>query len=172
VVRFVNNLNQNLVSNKDTLSIDPKVIPDDRILLEKFLSDIDKIAETYDRLQQRENQFNCLRCKYEILDFLGNAVKASQITQEMARLISTYDMNALRPTYEQMLQGDIKHRKFMTDLTQRRAAVDRVAKNSGIYEHLYNDIDEEMNRVLNRRPKWSISELFPLSYPEEKMDKV
>jgi hypothetical protein len=153
--------------NKDTLSIDLEVIPDDRILLEEFLGDIDKTAETYDRLQQRENQFNCLRCKYEILDFLGDAVKASQITQEMTTLISTYDMNALRPTYEQMLQGDIKHRKFMTDLTQRRAAVDRVAKTSGIYEHLYNDIDEEMNRVLNRRPKWSIIELFTLNYPEE-----
>jgi len=153
--------------NKDTLSIDTKVIEDDRVLLEKFLGDIDKVMENYDRLQQRENQYNCLRCKYEILDFLGNTSKVSQITQEMKTLISTYDINALRSTYEQMLQGDIKHRKFMTDLTQRRAAIDRIAKNSGIYEHLYDDIDEEMNKGLNRKPKWSIIELFPLNYPEE-----
>lgn len=156
--------------NKDTLSINKEVIDDDRILLEKFLLDLDKIAGTYDRLQQRENQFNCMRCQYEILDFLGNAAEASQITQEMKKLISNYDMNALLPTYEQLLQGDIKHRKFMVDLTQRRSAVDRVAKNSGVYEHLYNDIDEEMNRLLNRMPKWSLTELFPLNYPEEKTD--
>lgn len=154
--------------NKDTLNIEQMVIPDDQILLEKFLSDIDKIAENYDRLQQPENQFNCLRCKYEILDFLGKSAEASQIVQEMKTLVSTYDMNALRPTYEEMLQGDIKHRKFMADLTQRRAAIDQIAKNSGIYEHLYCDIDEEMHRTLNRRPKWSITQLFPLNYPEEK----
>ncbi|OKS88102.1 DUF4365 domain-containing protein [Mucilaginibacter polytrichastri] len=155
--------------NKDTLSIGTEVIEEDRVLLEKFLTDIDKIAETYDRLQQRENQFNCLRCKYEILDFLGNTEEAAQITEEMKTLISTYDMNALRRTYEQLLQGDIKHRKFMADLTERRAMVDRIAKNSGIYEHLYKDIDEEMNRVLKRQPEWSLTELFPLSYPGEKV---
>jgi len=59
----------------------------------------------------------------------------------------------------------------MTDFTQRRGAVDGFAKISGIHEHLYADIDEEMNRVLNRRPKWSITELFSLSYPGEKADK-
>jgi nuclear transport factor 2 (NTF2) superfamily protein len=153
--------------NKEKLTINSEVAPDDRELLLKLLADIEKIAETYDRLQQRENQFNCLRRKYEILDFLGNKADAEQCSKVMKELISAFEMNALRRRFEQMQQGNMKHRIFLNDLSQRRASVDHVAKNSGIYEHLYGDINEEVNKHLNRKPEWSLTELFPLTYPDE-----
>lgn len=153
--------------NKDKLTINSEVAPDDRELLLNLLADVEKIAETYDRLQQRENQFNCLRRKYEILDFLGHQEAAVACAKVMKELIAAYEMNALRKRFEQMLQGNMKHWAFLTDLTQRRAAVDRVAKNSGIYKHLYGDITAEMNKILNRIPEWSLIELFPLTYPDE-----
>ena len=153
--------------NKEKLTINPEVTLDDKKLLLNFLSDIDKIAETYDRLQHRENQFNCLRCKYAILDFLGNKEGADECAKEMKELITTYEMNGLRKQFDNMVQGGMKHRVFMADLTKRRAAVDRVAKNSNIYEFLYDDITAEMNKSLDRKAEWSLPGLFPLIYPIE-----
>lgn len=152
--------------NKETLLINTNVAPDDRELLLDLIDDVDKIAETYNRLQHRENQFNCLRRKYEILDFLGDKNKANECAKVMKELINTYEMNVLRGQFEQMIQGKTKHRTFMTDLVKRRSAMDRVAKNSGIYEHLYCNITEEMNKHLGRTPQWSLTGLFPLTYPE------
>ncbi|MGY3214766.1 DUF4365 domain-containing protein [Mucilaginibacter sp. HD30] len=159
--------------DKDKLSIGVKVAPEDRVLLYKLLINLDKVIETYDRLLHRENHFNCLRCKYEILDFLGETEQANECAKLMKDLISTYEMNALRKRYDKMLRGDVKHRKLFADLAQRRAAIDHVARNSGIYEHLYGDITIEMNEILNRKPEWSLHELLPLTYPNEssEMDK-
>ena len=153
--------------NKEKLTIDLEVAPDDRESLLELLAHVEKIAGTYDRLQQRENQFNCLRHKYEIFDFLGNKEDADECAKVMKELIATYEMNALHKRFEQMIKGGTKHRSFMADLTERRAALDHAAKNSGIYEHLYDDITEEMNKVLNLKPEWSLSTLFPLTYPQE-----
>ncbi len=153
--------------NKEQLAIDPEVAQGDRELLLNLLTRIDTIVDAYNKLQHRENQFLCLRSKYEILDFLGNRKEADECAKEMKMLIDIYEMNALRKQFEQMLQGDMKHRKLMVDLSERKAAIDRVAKNSGIYEYLYNDFTAEMTKYANHKPKWSLAELFPLTYPDE-----
>ncbi len=153
--------------NKVQLIIDPEVAPEDRELLLKLLVDLDKVVETYDRLQHRENHFNCLRCKYEILDFLGQTENADECAKVMKDLIATYEMNALRKRYEQMLKGGMKHRTFVADLAQRKAAIDCMVKNSDIYEHLYSDITTEMIKHLDRKPEWSLTELLTLTYPGE-----
>ncbi|TWI97175.1 uncharacterized protein DUF4365 [Mucilaginibacter frigoritolerans] len=152
--------------NRKKLIVDQEVAPDDRDILLNLLSNLDKVTETYDRLQHRENQFNCLCSKYKILDFLGNKEDMADCVEAMKGLIATYDMNALRKRFEKMLKGDMKHRAFMADLAERRAAVELAAKNSGIYEYLYHDITVEMIKVLGNEPKWSLNELFPLSYPD------
>jgi len=41
-----------------------------------------------------------------------------------------------------------------------------MAKEAGIYEHLYGDINEELNHYLSRKPKGSLTDLFPLTYPD------
>jgi hypothetical protein len=153
--------------NKETLTIDKKVEEDDRKLLREMLVDVDKIMETYDRLQHRENHFNCLRCKYELLDFLGDKSAMEACAKAMKELITVYEMNALRKSYEQVLSGKMKYRKFTADLAGRRAVIDDAARSSGIYEHLYDDITVELHAVLNRKPKWSLTELLPLTYPPE-----
>jgi hypothetical protein len=76
-------------------------------------------------------------------------------------------MNALHKQFKKMLQGGMKHRTFIADLAKRRAALDRIANNSGIYEHPYNDITAEMNEAFNNKPEWSLIEFFLLSYPDE-----
>ncbi|RKR82148.1 uncharacterized protein DUF4365 [Mucilaginibacter gracilis] len=153
--------------NKATLMIDGKVAEEDVALLLDMLTDLDKVIGTYDRLHHRENHFNCLRCKYEILDFLGRPEDAEVCVDAMKGLIDAYELNALRKRLDQLLQGQMKHRTFLSDLAQRKAGIDRVARDSGIYEQLYCDLNEEMNSRLNRKPEWSITELLPLTYPAD-----
>ena len=106
--------------NREQLAIDPEVSQDDRELLLNLLTRIDTIVDAYNKLQHRENQFLCLRSKYQILGFLGNRKEADECAKEMKMLIDTYEMNALRTQFEQMLQGDMKHRKLMVDLAERK----------------------------------------------------
>jgi len=141
------------------------VSADDRKHLLKLLEDVAKVAENYDRLQHRENQFNSLRTRYEIHHFLRDQEEMAKCAVEMEKLIDTYDLNVLRKTFEQMQQGDMRHHKFFLDLAQRRAALDQVSFNSGFTDQLYCDVDAEMNAVLKRKPKWSLTELLPLHYP-------
>jgi hypothetical protein len=143
------------------------VSAEDHASLHELLQALDKVAENYDRLQHRENQFNCLRSRYEIFHFLRDQDGMDKCAAEMEKLIDTYDLNILRKSFEQMRQGDMRHHKFMIDLAQRRAAVDRVAMNSGITEHLYCDVSAEMNEVLKRKPKWTLTEMLPLPYPAD-----
>ena len=152
--------------NKSSLSINATVAEEDRALLLGMLEDVDKIIGTYDRLHHRENHFNCLRCKYEIFDFLGQQDDAEACVPAMQHLINTYELNALRGSLEQMLQGKMKHRAFLANLTDRRASVDQVAKSTGLYAHLYEDMNEHVNQQSKRFPNWSLNELFPLTYPE------
>src|SRR5690606_5496783 len=81
--------------NRETLAIDQIVSPDDVEILLGLVVELDKIIQNYDRLSHRENQFNCLCCKYEILDFLGRRQEANQCSKTMKDLIDTYEMNAL-----------------------------------------------------------------------------
>lgn len=152
--------------NKSILSIDATVAEEDRALLLGMLGDVDKIIGTHDRLHHRENHFSCLRCKYEIFDFLGQHDDAEACVAAMEHLINTYELNALRGSLKQMLQGQMKHRTFLSDLAERRASVDQVTKTSGLYAHLYEDMNEKVNQLSKRFPKWSLNELFPLTYPE------
>jgi hypothetical protein len=148
------------------------VSADDRTHLLKLLEDVGKVAENYDRLQHRENQFNSLRTRYEILHFLRDQEAMVKCAAEMEKLINTFDLNALRNSLNEMQQGNMRHQKFMIDLAQQRATLDRIAINSGITEHLYCDVDAEMNAALNRKPKWSLTGLFPLYYPEDKANII
>ncbi|TSJ44443.1 hypothetical protein FO440_09770 [Mucilaginibacter corticis] len=128
------------------------VSAEDRKHLLKLLEDVGKIAENYDRLQHRENQFNSLRTGYEINHFLRDQEAMAACALEMEKLIDTYDLNVLCKSFEQMKQGDMRHQKFFIDLAQRRAALDQVAFNSGIIGHLYCDVDAEMKPCSNVSP--------------------
>ena len=151
--------------NKESQTINTQIASDDRELLLNLLGTVDKICESYNILQHRENQFNCLLRKYEILDFLGNKEEAAECTKVMKELIIAYDLNVLHKRFEGMLQGKTKHRLFMADLAKRKSAAAQKAKNSGLYEHLYDDITEEMNKIPGRKPAWSLEKLFKLHYP-------
>lgn len=153
--------------DRKKMTVNLTVETEDHNFLLGLLGDISQIEETYKRLQHRENQFNCLRLKYEILDFLGNKEQADACAKVMGELIVHYEMNALQSKFQQMLQGNMRHRRFISDLTQRKSTIDVLAKNSGIYEHLYDDVTTEMNEVLSRKPEWLMNELFHLTYPDE-----
>ncbi|GAA4910528.1 DUF4365 domain-containing protein [Mucilaginibacter defluvii] len=139
----------------------------DTMFLRNLLQDVDKITVNYDRLQHRENQFNSLRTRYEILHFLRDQEAMAECAAEMEKLIDTYDLNVLRRSFDLMRQGDMRHQKFFIDLAQRRAALDRIAINGGFADLLYGDVDAAMNAALKRQPKWSLTELLPLNFPEE-----
>lgn len=152
---------------RDTQLITPEVSVDDKLLLAELLKNVKEIVGTYDKLQHRENQFSCLKCKYEILIFLGNKEEAASCAEEMGHLIEAYEMNALRNSLRQMLDGNLKSQIFIADLAKRRASFDLFAKNCDMYEHLYEDVTEEMIELLGQKPKWSYTELPILIYPEK-----
>ncbi|MGZ3751906.1 MAG: DUF4365 domain-containing protein [Mucilaginibacter sp.] len=148
------------------------VSADNRTHLLKLMDDVDKITENYDRLQHRENQFNSLRTRYEILHFLRDQGAMAKCIVEMEKLINTYDLNVLRKSFDKMQEGDMRHQKFFLDMAKRRASFDQAAFNSGFAGQLYCDMDAEMNAALKRKPKWSLTELLSLNFPEENVVKV
>lgn len=152
--------------DKDLLTINPIISSDNQNALLTIISDLDHIIETYDRLQHRENQFNCLCTKYEILDFLGAKSEADECSKLMEKIIKDYEMNALRNRLDQLLLGQTKYRAFIKRLIAHKTNIDIAARNSGIYDYMYASIDKETNERLERKPRWSLSKLIPLTYPE------
>lgn len=152
--------------NRDTLSIDPELSEYHRKVLNELLEKEGMIAESYDRIQHRENHFNTLRTQYELYDLLGDQEGKDKKAAEMQKLINTYDLNALQTQFDSMLSGEMRHRQFLKEIAKRKAAIDKVAKNSGFLEILYSDFTPEMNAISKRAPEWSLRELFPFYYPD------
>lgn len=141
-------------------------LQEDRDFLLLLLNDLDPILDTYDKLQHRRNQFHCLVLRLEILHFLGMKNEADTCINLMEKLIEEYELNALRKNLDQLANGQTRSYLFMEKLVNQRTTLDRIAKNEGIYEYLYEDISPEMTAHLGRKPEWSLAKLFPLTYLE------
>ncbi|MNJ92213.1 hypothetical protein D3C87_98790 [compost metagenome] len=152
--------------NKETLSINHDIRIEDRDFLLLLLEDLDPILETYDKLQHRRNQFHCLVLRFEILHFLGMNHEVDACINLMRKLIETYELNSLSKDLDQLVNGHTRSNLFMEKLVNQLTTLDRIAKNEGIYGYLYEDVPPEKNTHLGRKPKWSLAELLPLTFPE------
>jgi hypothetical protein len=134
--------------------------------LENGLVVMDKVEEAYERLMSIENLYACLSFKYQLLDFMGEAEKVAAIAAQLEKLIDTYELNALRKGYADLLAGNTEHRLFFDRVAAKMTNIYEVAKGADIDQYMFEDVTEERNRLFKRAPQWSLQKLFPLEIPE------
>lgn len=152
--------------NRETFEVSGPISAEVRHQLEKALIVIDKIEEAYERLMSIENLYACLSFKYQFLDFMGEAETVVATAAQLEKLIDTYELNALRKGYVELLTGNTEHQLFFDRLKVKMSNIYEVAKNEGIDQYLFLDVTDHQNRSYKREPQWSLKSLFPLEIPE------
>ncbi len=150
----------------ETFKVEGPINAQTRKRLEKGLIMVDKVEEAYERLMHIENLYACLMFKYQLLDFMGEAQKAASISEKLEKLIDTYELNALRKGYADVMTGKTKHQVFIEKVTDKMTNIYEVAKSTDIEKYMFEDVTEERNRLFKRQPQWSLKILFPLDIPE------
>lgn len=120
---------------------------------------IGKVIQTYEVLHHWENKYFALLHKYQLQHLLDQLEECAVTAAQMHEIILEHELNGLKESYNSLINGDTEHEKFITIFTEKRRAIDQVAKNSGIEKFIYADISEEMSAILNRNTKWSVMDL-------------
>jgi hypothetical protein len=94
-------------------------------------------------LEQTENMVHASSFKYELLDFSDRMVDSNVTANQIASLTEKYDMNALKPNYQSLINGDSRYKKFITSFIQYMNGIYRIAKNSGIRKYFTQPIPWE-----------------------------
>lgn len=116
----------------ETFKVEGPINAQTRKRLEKGMIMVDKVEEAYERLMHIENLYACLMFKYQLLDFMGEAQKAASIADKLEKLIDTYELNALRKGYADLMAGKTKHQVFFEKVTDKMTNIYEVVKSADI----------------------------------------
>jgi len=98
---------------------------------------------------------------------MNEAQKAAIIADKLEKLIDTYELNALRKGYADLMAGKTKHQVFIEKLTDKMKNIYEAAKSADIDKYMFEDVTEERNRLFGREPQWSLKTLFSLTIPDQ-----
>jgi len=152
--------------NPETFEVSGPISAAIRRQLEKGLVVMHKVEEAHERLMSIENLYACLSFKYQLQDFMGKAEKVAATAVQIEKLIDTYELNALRTGYAELLAGNTEHQLFFDRVKVKMSNIYDVAKNEGIDQYLFLDVTDDQNRSHKREPQWSFKSLFPLDIPK------
>lgn len=152
--------------NKTAFDLDKPLDKEDLDILLKYSVKLDKIAETYEMLQHKENLILCLSRKYELLHFAGQKKDANLVAKRILEIIEANDLNGLKAQYNELINGETSHEKFIQKFTEHLAQIHSVAKKCGIEdEHIYGKIPKSMLAFMEKDIKWSIKTFYEFSFP-------
>jgi hypothetical protein len=121
---------------------------------------LEKIAESYDAIEFRENMLSCYILEYQILHFLQRDEQAAELRKKILKLTNAYEFAGLQKEYEFIFTGNTAHQQFVNKYTAHINQIQDVASTSGI--DIYSPLDENFNF----EPIWSIKDFFQFSFAE------
>lgn len=152
--------------NKTAFDLDKPLDKEDLDILLKYSVKLDKIAETYEMLQHKENLVLCLSRKYELLHFAGQKKDANLLAKRILEIIEANDLNGLKAQYRELINGETSHEKFIQKFTDHLAQIHSVAKKCGIEDgHIYGEIPKSVLAFMEKDIKWSIKTFYEFNFP-------
>lgn len=136
-------------------SLDPEI--HEQLLFD--CSQLEKIAESYDAIEFRENMLSCYLLEYQILHFLRNEQKAEEVRTKIIGFTNTYEFAGLQKQYESIFNGSTAHQQFVNRYTVHINHMLDFATKNGI--DMYSSLDSD-NFIHN--PIWTIKHFFEFSY--------
>ncbi|MFA6273962.1 MAG: DUF4365 domain-containing protein [Candidatus Paceibacterota bacterium] len=146
---------------KNAYKLSKPLSAEDFDTLLKSCDKLDKIAETYEMLEHRENMISCLNNKYEILHFIEQNEAAEQTKTKILEMIENNDFVGLRTRHNEMIYGKTPHEKFIKNYASRINGIQDLAKKCGLDIFRYSSED-----ILNRKPEWSIDNFLEFQFPD------
>ncbi len=148
-----------------TLTVDGPLNKEDKEILLKNIAFLDHVSQSYESLKHQENLINCLRLKYELLNFVGQEADASDTAERINRIIDTNDFNGLRLKHDRLIQGNTRYSRFIKTLAGRITDMRETLSALGMDGPDYSDIPEEVVLSVSGKPTWSVEELFEFQFP-------
>nr|WP_314898253.1 DUF4365 domain-containing protein [uncultured Flavobacterium sp.] len=121
---------------------------------------LDKIAESYDAMEFRENMLSCYILEYQILHFLQRDEQAADLHTKILNFTNAYEFAGLQKEYELIFTGNTAHQQFVNKYTAHINQIQDTTSRNGI--DIYSPLDENFNFD----PTWSIKDFFEFSFPE------
>lgn len=156
-------INIHLLTNWHDRAFDlTKVI--DQESLDILLADcenLDKIANTYEMLEYRNNMIACFVLKFQILHFAGKSDEAEATKRQVCQIMDSYEFVGLKEDYEDILNGKTTYEAFISKHEHHFNVVQDSAAQVGI------DIDSiPESMFLAKKPEWSLPQFLELILPE------
>ncbi len=150
----------------DGFDVNSSLSKEDLEMLNQDCDKLDKIVNTYEMLEHRENMVSCLNNKYEILCFMGESEVANLTKDKIFEIIETNDFVGLKARHNDMINGKNPHEKFLKNYASRINGIRELATRCGV--DFYSDFSE--NLLLERKAEWTIVDFLELKFPKKSND--
>lgn len=147
---------------KDGLALDRTLDKNDIEILTKGCEKLDRIATTYEMLENLENMISCLDNKFEILYFIGKDEEAELAKIKIATIIEANDFVGLKVKHNTLTKENNSHEKFIKKYTQHIQGIRDLTEKLGVYV----DYDLAEESFATRKPEWSITDFYKFHLPE------
>lgn len=149
---------------KKTFELNKPLNSEDLNTLMRGCEEFDKILGTYEMLGHRENMISCLNNKYKILHFIGQSEEVELTKTKILEIIESNDFAGLKTQYNDMINGQTPHEKFIKTYTAHINRIQDTATKCGV--DVYSDLSEKTLNVVGRNPEWSINAFFEFKFPK------
>ncbi|CAC9974385.1 DUF4365 domain-containing protein [Flavobacterium panici] len=120
---------------------------------------LEKIAESYDAIEFRENMLSCYLLEFQIFHFLRRDEKAQEIKIKILNFTKEYEFAGLQKQYEEIFNGNTAHQQFINKYTVQINQMQDFATKNGI--DIYSLLDSDK---FNHNPSWSFTHFFEFTF--------
>lgn len=150
--------------NNNAFNISSPISNEDFNELGSCCLELDRIANSYEMLEDISNKISCLANKFEILLLMKLQSEALETKNEIMEIVETHDLKALKEKYTWTMNGNSQHEVFVRDFTLHMNKIREVALTFN-YDTTAPFTKEELDRM-EQNTKWSIEAFFEFDLPD------
>lgn len=126
--------------------------------------ELDRMADSYEILEDISNKISCLVKKFEILLFMGLQQEALDAKNKIMEIIDQYEMKALKEKYSFVMNGNSQHEVFLREYSLHLEKIRNLQRDFNYDTEILFDREK-----LERREqyiRWSIESFFEFDLPD------
>lgn len=126
--------------------------------------ELDRIADSYEMIEDISNKISCLANKFDILLLMGLKIETLQTRNEIVEIVEMHDLKALKEKYSWKMNGNSQHEVFIREFTLHMNKIREIALTVN-YDFTVLFTKKELESM-EKNTKWSIDSFFEFDLPD------